>query len=295
MRIAVLGPGGVGGLIAGALDRAGTDVSWSRRRRTARGDRRAAACACASVTLGDFVAHPRAVSSAAGAGRRADRRDQGRGPRAGARADRGASPALVLPLLNGLDHLARAARALRAAARCSRGRSASRPTGREPGVVVHTSPFLLVEHGRRGSGRCAPAMRALADALARCRRPGAGCSDSEAQVMWSKLVRLNALACTTSAYDKLLGRDPRDAGAARGPRRGDRGGVRGRPGRGRARHRRRRGRSRSSSAPTRRSAARCSATSPPGARPSSTRSRARCCARPPATGCPARRSSGSSR
>jgi 2-dehydropantoate 2-reductase len=30
-------------------------------------------------------------------------------------------------------------------------------------------------------------------------------SDSQAQVMWSKLVRLNALACTTSAYDKLLG------------------------------------------------------------------------------------------
>jgi len=29
--------------------------------------------------------------------------------------------------------------------------------------------------------------------------------DSEADVMWSKLVRLNALACTTSAYDKLLG------------------------------------------------------------------------------------------
>ena len=29
--------------------------------------------------------------------------------------------------------------------------------------------------------------------------------DSEAQVMWSKLVRLNALACTTSAHDKLLG------------------------------------------------------------------------------------------
>jgi 2-dehydropantoate 2-reductase len=29
--------------------------------------------------------------------------------------------------------------------------------------------------------------------------------DSEAQVMWSKLVRLTALACTTSAYDKLLG------------------------------------------------------------------------------------------
>ncbi|HEX3691713.1 MAG TPA: ketopantoate reductase C-terminal domain-containing protein, partial [Solirubrobacteraceae bacterium] len=29
--------------------------------------------------------------------------------------------------------------------------------------------------------------------------------DSEAQVVWSKLVRLNALACTTSAYDLPLG------------------------------------------------------------------------------------------
>ena len=29
--------------------------------------------------------------------------------------------------------------------------------------------------------------------------------DSEPQVMWSKLVRLNALACTTSAFDSLLG------------------------------------------------------------------------------------------
>ena len=42
---------------------------------------------------------------------------------------------------------------------------------------------------------------------ARSRPPGcpARVLDSEAQVMWSKLVRLNALACTTSAYDKLLG------------------------------------------------------------------------------------------
>jgi 2-dehydropantoate 2-reductase len=29
--------------------------------------------------------------------------------------------------------------------------------------------------------------------------------ESEAQVMWGKLVRLNALACTTSAFDRLLG------------------------------------------------------------------------------------------
>ena len=30
MTIAVLGPGGVGGLVAGALERAGTPSSWSR-------------------------------------------------------------------------------------------------------------------------------------------------------------------------------------------------------------------------------------------------------------------------
>ena len=58
--------------------------------------------------------------------------------------------------------------------------------------------------------------------------------DSEAQVMWSKLVRLNALACTTSAYDKLLGEIRDRPAAARRADRGDRGGLRGGPRRGRA-------------------------------------------------------------
>ena len=52
-------------------------------------------------------------------------------------------------------------------------------------------------------------MDALAGALAAAEVPtrvhlpiGAA---AEADVLWSKLVRLNALACTTSAYDVLLG------------------------------------------------------------------------------------------
>ena len=98
---------------------------------------------------------------------------------------------------------------------------------------------------------------------------------SEAEVMWSKLVRLNGLACTTSAYDLLLGeirsrpelrRDlegaitegcevgraegAEDVEAAKAIAELD--------------------------AAPRRSAARCSETSPPGARPSSMRSQARC-------------------
>ena len=47
-------------------------------------------------------------------------------------------------------------------------------------------------------------MEALAQALSDAGVP-VRVLDSEAQVMWSKLVRLNALACTTSAFDKLLG------------------------------------------------------------------------------------------
>ena len=46
---------------------------------------------------------------------------------------------------------------------------------------------------------------ALADAGVKVRADWPISERSEAQVMWSKLARLNALACTTSAYDKLLG------------------------------------------------------------------------------------------
>ncbi|MGC2373482.1 MAG: 2-dehydropantoate 2-reductase N-terminal domain-containing protein, partial [Solirubrobacteraceae bacterium] len=60
MKLAVLGPGGVGGLVAGALDRAGTSVTAIARTSTAEkiaehGLR------VSSVLLGDFVAHPRAA------------------------------------------------------------------------------------------------------------------------------------------------------------------------------------------------------------------------------------------
>ena len=78
----------------------------------------------------------------------------------------------------------------------------------EPGVVVHTSPFLLVNMASADPGAAAW-MTELAQILSDAGVPARVCwpiSDrSEAQVMWSKLVRLNALACTTSAYDKLLG------------------------------------------------------------------------------------------
>jgi 2-dehydropantoate 2-reductase len=200
MRIAVLGPGGVGGLLAGALARAGVEVLVVARESTAA---RISACGLrvSSVTLGEFTAYPAAVErleepvDALIVATKAD----GLEP---ALARIAADPALVLPLLNGLDHLQilrerfRPDTVLAGSIRVE----ADRP---EPGVVVHTSPFLLVQmagaHPAAG-----PGMQRLAQTIADAGVP-ARVLDSEAQVMWSKLVRLNALACTTSAYDKLLG------------------------------------------------------------------------------------------
>jgi 2-dehydropantoate 2-reductase len=200
MRIAVLGPGGVGGLLAGVLDRAGHDVTVVARDSTAetiaeRG------IEIDSVTFGAFTARPRAVerltesadallvaTKAAGLDAALERID--------------VEPGTVLPLLNGLDHIAVLRRrfpsdsVLAGSIRVE----ADRP---QPGVVVHTSPFLLVSMASRAAAM-APYLERLAAALGDAEVP-VKVLDSEADVMWSKLVRLNALACTTSAYDKLLG------------------------------------------------------------------------------------------
>jgi 2-dehydropantoate 2-reductase len=205
MRIAVLGPGGVGGLLAGALQRAGEDVTIVAREATAELIARDGV-SIDSLTLGRFVAHPRAVArldedvDALLVATKAD-------GLAAALARIAAAPPTVLPLLNGLDHVAllRERFAPQAVLAATIRVEADRPRA---GEVVHTSPFLLVEMASRYDSAGEP-MRALAAALDRAGVSARAVEPldarSEARVMWSKLVRLNALACTTSAYDKLLG------------------------------------------------------------------------------------------
>ena len=191
--------------MAGVLDRAGTAVTVVARSSTA-GELRRRGLELESVRFGEFVAHPRAVerleepvdalivaTKAAGLQPALERI--------------AVQPGLVLPLLNGLDHLVplrerfAADTVLAGAIRVE----ADRPA---PGVVLHTSRFLLIEMAARQPGppdaRTREDVQALAQALEQAGVP-VHVLDSEAQVMWSKLVRLNALACTTSAYDKLLG------------------------------------------------------------------------------------------
>ena len=214
MRIAVLGPGGVGGLVAGALSRAspegegapaGAQILVLGRDSTVRAIDRDG-LRVRSVLLGDFTAHPRTstaleeavdalivATKAAGLSAALDRIE--------------VQPPLVLPLLNGLDHLAtlRERFADQSVVAGTIRVEADRP---EPGVVVHTSQFLRIDMASRHESTRAP-MQALAALLSDAGLPARVCwpiSDrSEAQVMWSKLVRLNALACTTSAYDLALG------------------------------------------------------------------------------------------
>lgn len=199
-RIAVLGPGGVGGFLAGALERAGTPVTLVAREPTAELIARDG-LRVESVRLGDFTAHPRTVA----------RLDEDVdilivATKAGGLRDAlkriAVEPAMVVPLLNGLDHVAalRETYGKRVIAGTIRI-EADRP---EPGHIVHTSPFLGVELA--ADDRAAPTdlMEALRERLEAAEVP-AKIGSSEAAILWGKLVRLNALACTTSAYDLPIG------------------------------------------------------------------------------------------
>jgi 2-dehydropantoate 2-reductase len=72
-----------------------------------------------------------------------------------------------------------------------------------PGRIVQTSPFLRVDLASDDPGP-RPRLERLAAKLEAAGVP-AILDASEAQVLWSKLVRLNALACTTSAADRPIG------------------------------------------------------------------------------------------
>jgi 2-dehydropantoate 2-reductase len=198
--VAVLGPGGVGGFLAAALARAGEAVTVVARPATA-------ALIVAdgidvhSVWLGDFVARPDAVEAlsdrvevllvATKAGGLASALERIETP-----------PGLVVPLLNGLEHMS-ALRERFGNDRVAAGSIRIESDRLATGTVVQTSPSVRVELAAE-DGALRPALDALRLTLERARIP-ATIGDSEAQVLWSKLVRLCALACTTSASDRPIG------------------------------------------------------------------------------------------
>jgi 2-dehydropantoate 2-reductase len=117
----------------------------------------------------------------------------------------GVPPRLVVPLLNGLDHVAALKERFGPERVCAGSIriEADRRNTSPPTLIVQTSPFLRIDLGADD-----PDVRArldgVVDSLARASVP-ARVLDSEAQVLWSKLVRLNALACTTTVSGEKIG------------------------------------------------------------------------------------------
>ncbi len=191
-RHAVLGAGGVGLLVGGALARAGHDVLLLVREQSlARYD---GEIHVDSVVLGDFTAPARAAASleepvdvlwvATKATTLEEALPLAPPEHAG----------LVVPLLNGVDHVAR----LRE--RYSRVLAASISVESErlaPGRVRQSSPFVRLTLAPGGEG--------LADELRAAGLPEVAVGASEAQVLWSKLAFLAPLALATSALNGPLG------------------------------------------------------------------------------------------
>src|SRR4051812_5636205 len=180
LRTAVLGPGGVGGLLAAALPDA-LVVSRSPLERIQ----------LRSRLLGDMTTAVRSTrrltepvdvlfiaTKATGLEQAVERI--------------ATEPGTVVPLLNGFEHVAwlreRFTDVVAATIRVESTRV-------EPGVIEQTSPFLRIELG---------AHQEIADLLNAAGIP-ATLVDDESQLLWSKLVRLNAIALTTTAHRVPMG------------------------------------------------------------------------------------------
>jgi 2-dehydropantoate 2-reductase len=214
LNIAVLGPGGVGGFVAGALSRAGADVTLVARPETADVVASGGLHVTSSL-LGEFDADPTVVSELdpTPGGRPLDvlvLAVKATGLREALQRVPAEAPALVVPLLNGIEHLD----VLRSRFGTERVVASviridsDRP---RPGVIVHVSPGARIDIAGPAPGGTEPIVEALAHELRAAGlevRVGA----PEPDVMWSKLARLCPLALTTSASDRPLGElrsDPR--------------------------------------------------------------------------------------
>jgi 2-dehydropantoate 2-reductase len=201
--IAILGPGGVGGFLAAALARAGNDTLVIARDETAALIERDG-IALQSVRLGDFTAHPRAqptldepvdalfvATKASGLETALDRI--------------ATTPPLVIPLLNGLDHMVtlRARFGWNTVVAGTIRIEADRVGGTGSGRITQTSPFLRVDLASDDPA-LVEQLEPIAQLLEHADVP-ATVGESESQILWTKLVRLNALACTTSASGRQLG------------------------------------------------------------------------------------------
>ena len=193
MRHAILGAGGIGGLLAAALTKAGLPTVLLLRPETLVDY--PGRIAVESVVLGDFESE---VPAASKLDREIDvlwvatKATQLDSALSLAPPDRVGADATVIPLLNGIDHIdllrARYPTVVAGAIRVESERLS-------PGRIRQSSPFLRVD--------LAGAKPAAADLLA----AGIDCrvSDDELTLLWEKLAFLAPVALATTALDATLG------------------------------------------------------------------------------------------
>ena len=207
MRYAVLGAGGIGLLLAGALARSGQRVSLLMRPETkARYDGR---LQVQSNVLGDFEARLPAETELHGdvdvlyVATKAYQLEPALAAAPVARIGR----AVVIPMLNGIDHMdvLRAAYPPEQVAAAAIRVESDRP---EPGRVMQRGPFIIADFAV--SGPSAQVARGAAMELA-----ATGITvrqmDDEKTLLWSKLCLLAPLALATSAVLGPVGAVRRDA------------------------------------------------------------------------------------
>jgi 2-dehydropantoate 2-reductase len=199
--IAVLGAGGVGGFLAAALARAGEPVVVVAGEATAAAIE-ARGIAVRSVALDcELTARPPALSALREPAETLIVATKSGGLSAALARVQG-PVGLVLPLLNGLDHMT-LLRERFGAERLAAGAIRIESERVAPGVIVQRSRFLRVDMACDRED-VAARLPALAARLERAGVP-ARIESSEAQALWSKLVRLCALALSTSASGRRLG------------------------------------------------------------------------------------------
>jgi 2-dehydropantoate 2-reductase len=198
--IAILGPGGVGGFLAAALARAGEPVVVIAREATTE-QLAAGGIEVESVVLGSFHAGPNVASLLADpvglliVATKATTLET-----ALERID--TKPELVVPLLNGLEHMA-VLRRYFGTRRVAAGTIRIESSSPRPGRIIQTSPSVRVELAA-DDPRIGPLLGPVIQMFEQAGIP-ARLEDSEAQILWSKLVRLVALATTTTASDRSIG------------------------------------------------------------------------------------------
>ncbi len=203
LSIAVLGPGGVGGFLAGILVKEGFCVTCITSDASVEIIKQEG-LRIESKAFGDFTVYPKVATklesepdilfvttkatTLKNALERVDPCLVGN--------------AVVVPLLNGIEHMQvlRSRYCDRVVAATIGNFSAS---GVSPNHIIHTAPSAHVEMASDGD---IPKSRLqeISDMLAKVNIT-VDVLNTEADVLWRKLVRLNTIACTTSASDRPIG------------------------------------------------------------------------------------------